>query len=160
MSERCSGPLFQHLYCTAVCASAQTKSGQRMSAFPDPKGFQNPSGLGLTTAYLVFRYSRIISAAVAPSPTALAACLVLPSRTSPAAKTPGRLVSNMLFVVTNPYWSRLISGGSQPLLGDRPMKTKAPAGAIFSVAPVLRFRIVMLLNLPFSAPCSSATSVS
>src|SRR5688500_2879667 len=40
-------------------------------------------------------------AAVAPSPEAEATCLVEPARTSPAAKTPGRLVAK-------------ISGGSWP----------------------------------------------
>jgi hypothetical protein len=44
--------------------------------------------------YVVFKYSRIIKATVAPSPAALATCLVLWSRTSPAAKMPGTLVSN------------------------------------------------------------------
>src|ERR1051326_4585268 len=43
--------------------------------------------------YTVLRYSRIEMAAAAPSPTAEATCLVLPCRSSPAAKTPAQLVS-------------------------------------------------------------------
>lgn len=49
-----------------------------------------------------FKYSRIMSAAVAPSPTALATCLVLPLRTSPAANTPGTLVISRSSVVMKP----------------------------------------------------------
>ncbi len=48
---------------------------------------------GRVSSYMVFKYSRISSAAVAPSPAAEATCLVLPARTSPAAKMPGTLVS-------------------------------------------------------------------
>ncbi len=54
------------------------------------------SGIGksfLITYQVVFRYSRISRAAVAPSPKAEATCFVLPERTSPAAKMPGMLVS-------------------------------------------------------------------
>ncbi len=44
--------------------------------------------------HIPFRYSRIINAALPPSPAALTTCLVLLSRTSPAAKMPGMLVSS------------------------------------------------------------------
>lgn len=49
--------------------------------------------LGKRFPYTLLRYSRMRSAAVAPSPAAEATCLVLPCLTSPAAKTPGTLVS-------------------------------------------------------------------
>jgi hypothetical protein len=49
------------------------------------------------------KYCRIISAAVAPSPAAEAACLVEPARTSPAANNPGMEVINVLSVTTEPH---------------------------------------------------------
>ncbi len=51
---------------------------------------------------LSFRYSRTINATVAPSPAALAAWLVAPARTSPAAKTPGIEVWSVLSVHRKP----------------------------------------------------------
>ncbi len=47
---------------------------------------------GLLYPSAALRYSRMASAADAPSPAADAACLVAPARTSPAAKIPGMLV--------------------------------------------------------------------
>ena len=76
---------------------------QRGTCGPLPKSGE---GLGVRVIQIVLRYSRIISAAVAPSPTALAACLVLPKRTSPAANTPGSVVSRFIFVTTKPAGSR------------------------------------------------------
>ena len=46
------------------------------------------------SCYTCFKYSRTMSAAVVPSPAALETCLVLLSRTSPAANIPGTLVSS------------------------------------------------------------------
>jgi hypothetical protein len=68
----------------------------------------------------------------APSPTAAATRFVEPERTSPIAKTPGRLVSKSRRsslvsepVTTKPFRSRAIPDpGSQSVLGSAPMKRK------------------------------------
>jgi hypothetical protein len=52
-------------------------------------------GADFCTPHIVFKYSLMIKVALAPSPAALATCLVLLSLTSPAAKIPGTLVSKM-----------------------------------------------------------------
>lgn len=61
-------------------------------------------------SYLASIYSRILRAAVAPSPTALAICMVAPLRTSPAAKIPGTAVDNLRSVLIKPR-----SSSSTPL---------------------------------------------
>src|SRR5450432_2162403 len=66
--------------------------------------------------------------AIAPSPTAVAQRLVEPERTSPAANTPGRLVSRRLSVPAavpvrmKPLSSRAITSPSQSVHGDAPRK--------------------------------------
>ena len=45
-------------------------------------------------SYMSFKYSCTNRTAIAPSPTAEATRFAEPDRTSPAAKTPGRLVSS------------------------------------------------------------------
>src|SRR5262249_49493633 len=88
------------------------------------------------------RYSFAILTTIEPSPTADATRVIPPARTSPAANTPGTLVSRgsgsrVSFqtrgyalaairsrpVSTNPLSSRSTSGGSQSLRGLVPMKT-------------------------------------
>src|SRR5262249_57589717 len=83
------------------------------------------------------KYSGPNSPAMAPSPTAEATRLVEPSRTSPAAKTPGRLVSRKNGsrsavqcgeadtsgpVFMKPLGSFSISAGSQLVQGIAPIK--------------------------------------
>ena len=91
-----------------------------------------------------------------PSPTAEATRLTEPDRTSPAANTPGRLVSSRNGVPpgrpvgdcaragpvrTNPLASVSISGGSQSVRGTAPMKLNS--AGVFSVraSPVLLLTI-------------------
>jgi len=73
--------------CRAVCGSV----GARKIALEIQRMRKKPACR--SQGYWVFRYSRTAIAAPAPSPTADATCLMLPWRTSPAAKTPGALVS-------------------------------------------------------------------
>ena len=56
-----------------------------------------------------------------------------------------------------PVLSRLISGGSQPVFGCKPMNTNIPFGWIASVAFFDLSKIVTPVN--FASPCSSLTSV-
>ena len=87
--------------------------------------------------HMVLKYSCTNWTAIAPSPTADATRLTDPDRTSPAANTPGRLVSSMnggrravqwrdcaraAPVRTNALASRSISGGSHSVRGTAPMK--------------------------------------
>jgi hypothetical protein len=96
--------------------------------------------------YISLRYSCTNWKAIAPSPTAEATRFTDPERTSPAANTPGRLVSSrnggraMLHdrdceraapVRTNPFASRSISEGSQSVRGVAPIKLNT-AGATSS----------------------------
>ena len=59
-----------------------------------PNGGWSP--VGATAADQVPKYSWIWRIAIDPSPTAEATRLTEPLRTSPAAKTPGRLVSSTI----------------------------------------------------------------
>src|ERR687896_602331 len=88
-------------------------------------------------SYRSFKYSCTNWTAIAPSPTAAATRLTEPDRTSPAANTPGRLVSRKYGyrradpcgdcvrsepVRTKPLSSLSISGGSQSVRGTVPIK--------------------------------------
>ena len=90
-----------------------------------------------STFYISFRYSCTNWTAIDPSPTAEATRLTEPDRTSPAANTPGRLVSSRNGsrplaqcgdraragpVRTKPFSSLSISAGSQSVRGTAPMK--------------------------------------
>src|SRR5437899_12713986 len=92
--------------------------------------------LPLDIIHIVFKYSCTNWTAIDPSPTAEATRLTEPERTSPAANTPGRLVSSRNGcrravqwgdctragpVWTNPLASRSTSGGSQSVRGTAPM---------------------------------------
>lgn len=61
-----------------------------------------------------FKYSRIINAAAASSPAALAACLVEPARTLPAAKTPGIAVISVGLVTIKTHAVALDFSGQEP----------------------------------------------
>ncbi len=69
------------------------ESGHPLIFAPRSLSRSRPTCLMNGLAQVVFKYSRIRRAAVAPSPDAEATCLVLPARTSPAAKIPGMVVS-------------------------------------------------------------------
>jgi hypothetical protein len=77
------------LICPRRIANSRSNCSLLLSS--SPTGISSP--LPTLSDYTVLRYSRMRSAAVAPSPVALATCLVLPARASPAAKMPGTLVS-------------------------------------------------------------------
>src|SRR5713101_7241477 len=98
------------------------------------------------------RYSCTNWTAIAPSPTAEATRLTESDRTSPAANTPGRLVSSRNGcrravqwedparagpVRTKPLASRSISGGSQSVRGTAPMKLNTAGVLIVRFSPVL-----------------------
>ena len=80
-------------------------------------------------------------------PTAVATRLIDPARTSPTAKTPGRLVSRDSRMVpsgpavtsrpvrTKPAWSRSTSSGSQEVRGTDPISTNRPPAGTSSVSP-------------------------
>ena len=61
---------------------------------PGKKCFSRRRGLARDLHHISFRYSCTNWTAIAPSPTADATRLTEPERTSPAANTPGRLVSS------------------------------------------------------------------
>src|SRR5438270_12374865 len=103
------------------------------------------------SVYISFRYSCTNCTAIAPSPTAEATRLTEAERTSPAANTPGRLVSKRNGcrralqdgdcasagpVWTNPLASRSISGGSQSVRGTAPIKLNTAGGSTVRFAPV------------------------
>src|ERR1041384_598474 len=90
-----------------------------------------------------------------PSPTAAAQRLTEPERTSPTAKTPGRLVSSatggrVAFfhigasetsapVLIKPFWSRRISGGNHSVHGVAPIMEKTAGGSTVRRLPVVVF---------------------
>ena len=96
--------------------------------------------------------------AMAPSPTADATRLAESERTSPAANTPGTLVSRWYGSrssgqpgrcsdwfrsgpdTMNPWPSRATTPSSQPVLGAAPMKMNSWLASTGSVAPVFRSR--------------------
>src|SRR5687767_5609188 len=92
--------------------------------------------------HIVARYRWTRYTDIAPSPTAEATRFMESSRTSPAAKTPGTLVSSVngdrawfhavgerasrsCPVMTNPLASRTTSLPSQSVRGEAPMKTNS-----------------------------------
>ena len=92
--------------------------------------------------------------AIDPSPTADATRLIEPDRTSPAANTPGRLVSSRnglrplarrrsspraVPVRMNPFSSLSISPGSQSVRGTAPMKLNSAGVWMVLFSPVSRF---------------------
>ena len=97
--------------------------------------------------------------------------LIEPCRTSPAAKTPGTVVSKRngclcngqapdsatcCPVCTNPLLSRLIRDGSHFVCGTAPMKTNTAGHESFSVRPVSRFvRKTVSSHLSPSIPVTS-----
>jgi hypothetical protein len=106
--------------------------------------------------YISLRYSCTNWTAIAPSPTAEATRFTDPERTSPAAKTPGRLVSNRnggrarphdrdcaraVPVRTNPFASRSMSEDSQSVRGVAPMKLNTAGVSMVLCCPVLLFAI-------------------
>ncbi len=107
-----------------------------------------------------------------PSPTADATRFTEPLRTSPAANTPGRLVSSGSGrrsrgheassprsgpVTTKPRSSLAISGGSQSVRGRAPIMRKSPSAGTVCSAPVPRSRSTRCSSRP--APPPSTTSV-
>src|SRR5437870_13328968 len=81
-----------------------------------------------STAGVPERWAWTNCTAIAPSPTAVAQRLVEPERTSPAANTPGRLVSSRLSVPAaepvrmKPLSSRATTSPSQSVHGNAPRK--------------------------------------
>src|SRR5882724_1643217 len=119
--------------------------------------------LPLDIIHIVFKYSCTNWTAIDPSPTAEATRLTEPERTSPAANTPGWLVSRRngcrravqwgdsaraAPVRTNSLSSRSISGGSQSVYGTAPMKLKSAGVSSRRRSPVLWFRISMAPRWP------------
>src|SRR5512144_556901 len=103
-------------------------------------------------SYLALRYSCTNWTTIAPSPTAEAMRLTEPDRTSPAANTPGRLVSSRKGgrravqwgdcararpVWTNPLASLSIAGGNQSVCGIAPMKLNTAGVSTVHACPVL-----------------------
>src|SRR5438132_6120201 len=112
--------------------------------------------LNIRLSHLSLRYSCTNWTAIEPSPTAEATRLAEPDRTSPAAKTPGRLVSNRngcrfrvhcrespnsIPVRTKCFSSFSISGGNQSVRGLAPMKLKRAAVVSIFFSPVVLFKI-------------------
>src|SRR6266513_631719 len=112
--------------------------------------------LPLDIIHIVFKYSCTNWTAIDPSPTAEATRLTEPERTSPAANTPGRLVSNKngcrfkvqcrespssIPVRTKCFSSFSISDGNQSVRGVAPMKLKRAAIGSVSFSPVVLFKI-------------------
>src|SRR5437016_7485864 len=111
--------------------------------------------------HIVFKYSWTNWTAIDPSPTAEATRLTEPERTSPAANTPGRLVSNRngcrfkvqcrespssIPVRTKCFSSFSISDGNQSVRGVAPIKLKrAAVGSVF-FSPVVFFKISIELK--------------
>ena len=98
------------------------------------------------------KYSCTNCTTIEPSPTAEATCFTEPARTSPAANTPGRDVSNKNGcrcavqcgdcltpgpVHTNPCLSFSISAGNQSVCGTAPIKLNTARN--FQRAPLARF---------------------
>src|SRR2546426_841030 len=78
------------------CAAPASTNGGRLGAICRAKScqeetFVNPEAL---RPHISFKYWCTNATAIAPSPTAEATRLMEPERTSPAASTPGRLVSS------------------------------------------------------------------
>jgi hypothetical protein len=142
-----------------------------------PRHPRNPAASQVAT-YPVdgVRYWWTRRMATEPSPTAPATCLIDPWRTSPAANTPGRLVSSSIGgrssgqpaggwpswsssvpVTTNPHRSRWMASGSQPVRGSAPMRMNSAVAGTVSVAPEVR----SLRVRPESrrSPCPSTASV-
>ena len=123
------------------------------------------------------RYSWTSWMAVAPSPTAEATRLMDRCRTSPAANTPGTLVSSgsggrfsgqpagssparcrSWPVRMKPWSSRSMLPGSQVVRGSAPIITNSAAAATVSVPPLARSRSVRLSRL--HCPSPPVTSVA
>ena len=110
---------------------------------------------------------------MAPSPTADATRFIESCRTSPAAKTPGTLVSNAYGgrargqrpgnersisgpVSTKPCGSRRTSVPSHSVRGDAPMKMNSQLVATSSVTPVSRWATVMVSRCPSPEPATTS----
>src|SRR4249920_1009866 len=112
-------------------------------------------GHNVRLSHLSLRYSSTNCTAIAPSPTAEATRLTEPDRTSPAANTPGRLVSSKNGgcldvhsdcvkagpVRINPQESVSISLGSQSVRGTAPIKLKSAGVSSVRTSPVLLLTI-------------------
>lgn len=113
---------------------------------------------------------------MAPSPTADATRLTDAARTSPAAKTPGTLVSRWygsrgsrqpagrcplvmrsVPVTTNPRSSRVTAPSSQSVWGSAPMKTNSHDVETSLLSPERLSRRVRLCRCP--SPSAQVTSV-
>src|SRR5215469_1456945 len=112
------------------------------------------------------RYECICATTAAPSPTADATRLVEPPRTSPMAKTPGRLVCKEADacaaprapVSTYPLSSRSTQPSSHAVFGSAPMNMKSCRTGSCRVVPDTRSRIVTPARLPTCSPCREANS--
>src|SRR5690606_5315157 len=134
-------------------SSAQEKSRSRQVT---PQSFLNSKILlqtKLCNNYSLLkssRYSRIESAAAAPSPTALAICMVAPLRTSPLAKIPSTDVSRCWLVFTNPTSSSSTPLSTKnPVFGFSPTNTKTPSTVSSFVSPF------SLIFTPVTRPSSA-----
>src|SRR5438105_10970201 len=131
--------------------------------------------LPLDIIHLVFKSSCTNWTAIDPSPTAEATRLTEPERTSPAANTPGRLVSNKngcrfkvqcpespssIPVRTKCFSSFSISDGNQSVRGVAPMKLKRAAVAKVLFLPVVLFTSRWRYSAPVAMSKHLATTFS
>src|SRR2546427_866232 len=94
-------------------------------------------------------------AALHPSAAAVIACLYLWSRTSPAAKTPGTLVSVSFPVTTYPCESSSTLPFKNPVFGSYPIATNTPSAFTWLSFPL--FRLWSWTPVTFSPPVISFT---
>ena len=85
---------------------------------------------GHSGAEVRIRWSKALSEALAPSPTAITICLYGTVVTSPAAKMPGREVSPRASTMISPRGDSSTLPLSHSVLGSRPICTKMPSSSI------------------------------
>src|SRR5699024_718305 len=98
-------------------------------------------------ALVRIRWSKALSEAVEPAPSAVTICLYGSMVQSPAAKTPGRLVAPIPSMTTSPRSESSTASPSHSVLGSRPIWTKTPSTSSCSDSPPSRGSIVIPVTL-------------